>query len=338
MCIVCASVSRPVNLPGPHDPAIALTKSTAHTRAHCVITGVFPRYGIGSAEDMRRILTTVAVLALAGESLAGAPETWNAALKRGDFPAAAMLLQRAVFEPAQGARGPDSAALKQLAQLYAEGKGVERDDVLACGLVRAHAAAAARGARLTATANRAMQALVEKYCGELPVADRASAFAAMSCPRIGLDRHAPIELETGWSIQFNDRSATIVKNGQSRDQALPGDLVCRAQVLLTRHSKIEPSGRGKVRHVIEQVTVQSAWRNGTLTLDLVWQLYEIRGLELDLAAVQRWQEPGSAWPAPPVPDAITRGVSFSAAAAGTIEYTIEDTPPRTGRIELRASR
>jgi hypothetical protein len=111
--------------------------------------------------------------------------------------------------------------------------------------------------------------------------------------------------------------------------------VCRAQVLLTRHSKIEPSGRSKPRHVIEQVTVQSAWRNGTLTRDLVWQLYEVRGLELDLAAVQRWQEPGSAWPAPAVPDAIARGVSFSAAGAGTIEYTIEDTPPRYGRIETR---
>lgn len=286
---------------------------------------------------MRRILVTMAVLALAGASLAGAPDTWNAALKRGDYAAAATLLQRAVFEPAQGSRGPDTAALKQLAQLYAEGKGVSRDDVLACGLVRAHAAAA-RSARLTASASRAMQALVEKYCGELPVTDRAAAFATMSCPRIGLDRHAPIELESGWSIQFNDRSATIVRSGQSREQALPGDLLCRAQVLLTRHSKIEPSGRGKPRHVIEQVTVQSAWRNGTLTRDLVWQLYEVRGLELDLAAVQRWQEPGSAWPAPAVPEAIARGVSFSAAAAGTIEYTIEDTPPRTGRIELRASR
>jgi hypothetical protein len=102
-----------------------------------------------------------------------------------------------------------------------------------------------------------------------------------------------------------------------------------------RHSAIDTGARARPRHVVEQVTVQSAWRSGVLTRELVWQLYEVRGLELDLAAVQRWQEPGSAWPAPPVPDAIARGVSFKARGAGEIEYSIEDTPPRYGRIESR---
>jgi len=150
----------------------------------------------------------------------------------------------------------------------------------------------------------------------------------------------PITLETGWTVQFNDRSATIVRDGQTREQALPGDLVCRSQVLLLRHSAIEGSAdrRKPLRHVVEQVTVKSAWRGGDLTRELVWQLYEIRGLELDLLAVQRWQDPGSAWPAPALPEPIARGVAFRARPTGDLEYAIEDTPPRYGRIELRASR
>jgi hypothetical protein len=281
---------------------------------------------------MSRLLLTIVALVLATVSVA-ATDSWSVALKRGDYAEAATLLQRAVFEPPQTAKGADPVALKELAALYAEGKGVARDEVLACGLARAHAAAVARGTRLTAAASRATQNLVERYCGALPPADRASAFATMTCPRIGLDRHAPIELEKGWSIQFNDRSATIVRDGQVRDQALPGDLVCRAQVLLLRHSRV---GGKAARHVIEQVTAQSAWRGGVLTREIVWQLYEVRGLELDLAAVQRWQEPGSAWPAPALPDAIARRVTFSARGSDAIEYTIDDTPPRSGRIELRA--
>lgn len=287
---------------------------------------------------MRRTLLTVVAFVLAAVPVGAGPETWSAAIKRGDYAEAATLLQRAVFEPAPGARTQDAAALKQLAQMYAEGKGVGRDDVLACGLVRAHAIAVSRTPRTGVAATRAAQALVERYCSPLTATDRAAAFAAMACPRIGLERHAPIVLETGWSIQFNDRSATVVRDGQSREQALPGDLVCRAQVLLTRHSVVDSGGRSKPRHVVEQVTAQSAWRGGTLMREIVWQLYEVRGLELDLAAVQRWQEPGSAWPAPSLPDSIARGVTFTARGSSAIDYTIEDTPPRSGRIELRASR
>jgi len=79
--------------------------------------------------------------------------------------------------------------------------------------------------------------------------------------------------------------------------------------------------------------VQSAWRGGVLTRDVVWQLYEVRGLELDLAAVQRWQEPGSAWPAPSLPEALQRGVSFTIQGSGVIEYEIDDS--RRGRIDQR---
>ena len=292
---------------------------------------------MGSAPlaGMRRILLTVAAFVLASATVFARPDAWSAALKRGDVAEAATLLHRAVFEPPAGARTADAAALRQLAQFYAEGTGVETDAVLACGLIRAHAVAVSRTPRVRAAETRAAQKLVESYCGALTPADRAAAFATMTCPRIGLERHAPIELEKGWSIQFNDRSATIVRDGQVREQALPGDLICRAQVLLTRHSQIDSVGRTRPRHVVEQVTVQSAWRAGALTREIVWQLYEVRGLELDLAAVQRWQEPGSAWPVPPLPDAIARGVRFAVRGSGDIEYTIADDPPRRGTVDQR---
>jgi hypothetical protein len=281
---------------------------------------------------MTRTLSTLVVLLLATAPVSAA-DSWGTAVKRGDYATAATLLHRQVFEPERQVKTPDPAALRQLALLYAEGKGVERDAVLACGLLRAHAIATNKVKR-TAAATRATQALVERHCSPLSAAERASAFAAMTCPRIGLSRGEPIRLGRGWTIQFNDRSATITRDGQSREQALPGDLLCRSQVLLTRQSTIEKFGsHGRPRKVVEQVTVQSTWRGGVLTRDLVWQLYEVRGLELDLAAVQRWQEPGSAWPAPSVPESLLRGVSFTVQGDGVIEYEIDDA--RRGRIDQR---
>ena len=281
---------------------------------------------------MRRFLCTIALLAAGAVAASGADSSWGTAVKRGDYSTAATLLHQHVFEPERPAKTPDPAALKQLALLYAEGKGVSRDAVLACGLLRAHAVATTKLAK-SGPAARAAQALVERHCGTLSAADRAAAFAAMTCPRIGLSRGEPIKLGTGWTIQFNDRSATITHDGKTRDQALPGDLLCRSQVLLLRHSTIPGFGsRGRTRHVIEQVTVQSSRRAGVLTRDLVWQLYEVRGLELDLAAVQRWQEPGSAWPAPSLPAPLLRGVSYTV-HPDAVEYEIDET--RRGRIAQR---
>ena len=277
-------------------------------------------------------LLAAGVLPVSGAESASAASSWGTAVKRGDFATAATLLHQHVFEPERPARQPDPAALKQLALLYAEGKGVARDAVLACGLLRAHAVAATRTAK-SGPAARAAQALVERHCGALSATDRAAAFAAMTCPRIGLSRGEPIKLATGWTIQFNDRSATIRHNGKTREQALPGDLLCRSQVLLLRHSTIPGFGsRARTRHVIEQVTVQSSRRAGVLTRDLVWQLYEVRGLELDLAAVQRWQEPGSAFPAPSLPASVLRGVSYTVYGDG-VEYEIDES--RRGRIASR---
>ena len=185
--------------------------------------------------------------------------------------------------------------------------------MLACGLLRAHAAATAGSRRETAAAKRAAAALVERYCGSLPVPERAAAVAAVTCPRIGLKRGATMALEPGLAIQFNDRSATITRYGEAREQPLAGGPLCRTQVIRVRHTPLVPGSGSSagLRHLIEFVTVQSAWRNGAVQREMVWQLYEVRGLDLDLAAVQRWQEPGSAWPAPALPDPLVRGAAFT---------------------------
>lgn len=288
---------------------------------------------------MPRLLLAAAIVLATSVRVSGA-DSWKDAYQRGDYAAAATLLQRAVFEPAGNTRAVDIAALKHLALLYAEGKGVERDAVLACGLLRVHAVQATTAPRAGAAARKDAAALVERYCMPLTPAQRAAGFAAMSCPRVGMQRGARLALEPDWTIQFNDRSATIARNGETREQPLPGDLVCRSQVLLVRHSQLDAAGGRSpaARHVVELVTLQSGWRAGAIVRALIWQLYEVRGLSLDLAAVQRWEEPGSAWPAPPLPESLARGVSFALRGSGEIEYEIVDAPPRRGRIDAIAKR
>jgi hypothetical protein len=283
-----------------------------------------------------RITLLAAVIVLAtGAPVAGA-ETWTTAYKRGDYTTAATLLQRAVFEH-PGTQAADPAAIKQLGLLYGDGKGVERDPVLACGLLRAHATATKGASRGTPAANRAAAALVDRYCASLPAPQRAAAFAAVTCPRIGLKRGALMTLEPGVAIQFNDRSATIMRYGETREQPLAGGPLCRTQVIRVHHTPLAPAARSAgLRHLIEFVTVQSAWRNGAVNRETVWQLYEVRGLELDLAAVQRWQEPGSAWPPPALPDPLARGAAFTVRGS-EIDYEIPDDPPRRGTVSARRS-
>jgi hypothetical protein len=284
---------------------------------------------------MRTTLLALLIVLTGGAARAGA-DTWPAAYKRGDYKTAAILLQRAVFEH-PGARTADPAAVKQLALLYGDGRGVERDQVLACGLLRAHAAATAATIRGTA-AKRAAAALVARYCGRLEVAQRAAALAAMTCPRVGPNRGANVALEPGLAIQFNDRSATITHGDETREQPLAGGPLCRTQVAAVRHTPLAAApGSSERRHLIEFVTVQSAWRDGAVNREMVWQLYEVRGLDLDLAAVQRWQEPGSAWPAPALPDPIARGATFTVRGS-RIDYEIPDDPPRRGTVAGRRTR
>lgn len=286
---------------------------------------------------MRRLLLTVVLVVTTGVPLAAA-DTWSTAYKRGDYETAATLLHRAVFEH-PGAQAPDPAAVKQLALLYGDGKGVERDPILACGLLRAHAAATAGAPRGTAAARRAAAAIVDRYCAMLQAPQRAAAVAAATCPRIGLKRGATMTLEPGLAIQFNDRSATITRHGETREQPLAGGPLCGRQVIRVRHTPIAPApgSSAGLRHVIEFVTVQSAWRNGAVSHDMVWQLYEVRGLELDLAAVQRWREPGSAWPAPALPDPLVRGAAFTVRGSA-LDYEIPDAPPRRGTVTAQRTR
>jgi hypothetical protein len=110
-------------------------------------------HGIRTAFGMRRTLLAAILVVTTGVPLAAA-DTWTTAYKRGDYATAATLLQRAVFEH-PGTQAPDPAALKQLALLYGDGKGVERDPVLACGLLRAHADVTSGVKGPAAAANRA---------------------------------------------------------------------------------------------------------------------------------------------------------------------------------------
>jgi hypothetical protein len=50
--------------------------------------------------------------------------------------------------------------------------------------------------------------------------------------------------------------------------------------------------------------------------------------------VQRWQEPGSAWPAPALPETLAGGATFTVRGAD-VQYEIADDPPRRGTVALR---
>ena len=194
----------------------------------------------------------------------------------------------------------------------------------------------------TGPAARAAQKLVEKAAAERRRS--RGAFAAMTCPRIGLvPRRADPARASGSDgpvqrSQRHDRARRrVARAGAARRAAVP---FAGAAARGTRRIPAVGS-RARAREVVEQVTVQSvAARRRADARDLVWQLYEVRsrsGARILRRAVQRWQEPGSAWPAPSVPGAAglaRRQPSPSRAPARST--TIDD--GRRGKIDQRDSR
>ena len=154
-----------------------------------------------------------------------------------------------------------------------------------------------------------------------------------------MKRGATMALEPGLAIQFNDRSATITRYGEAREQPL-ADPLCRAQVMRVHHTPLVPAAGSPagLRHLIELVTVQSAWHNG------VGQpragLAALRGARTRAGSRGRAALAGAGLglARPALPEPLARGAVFTVRGSGDIDYEIPDTSPRRGTIVSRRAR
>ena len=261
---------------------------------------------------------------LAAWASAASAQPWRDAYDRQDYATAAALLQAEVFEhPPQGAgRYPDARAVQRLAELYAEGRGVEVDRVTACALSNLASGASVyehgeKDARTVAIGRQ-----VEAYCVPLSVAERREAMDADRClqqapaPRV-LFESAARRVELGRSV------LRITERGEEREHALGPLVRCAQQLADVRYVRVpSPKGsRARAREFVEIYAWHSTLSEGRRHRMLEWTAVELtRAAPMIRARTVLARTEGSAWPAQPLPLEFTRPVRFSMHASGDVRW------------------
>jgi hypothetical protein len=265
--------------------------------------------------------------ALAGLMLvwaaAASAQSWQEAYNRQDYPTAVAQLQAIVFEHPQGvARYPDPQAIQTLAQMYGEGRGVARDPLTACALSNLGSGAAVyrHGDRDARTI--AIQRQVEAYCVPLTAEERRSIVDADGCFQQG--PAATVLLTSGTRrIEVRHSHLTVVERGRTREHGLRPLLRCAQQVPMVRYVRV-PAPRGSkvgAREFVEIYSWHSASNDGQRVRTLEWSAIELTSQSAVLRARSVLErEVGSTWPARPVPDAFSRGATFSMHRSGDVRW------------------
>ena len=278
------------------------------------------------APDRSMLIKTpgAAVLMLAWAT-AVAAQSWQDAYDRQDYPTAAAQLQSIVFEHPQGlSRYPDPQAIERLAQMYAEGRGVAKDQLTACALSNLGSGAAVylHGERDARTI--AIQRQVDTYCVPLTAQERRFIVESDGCLQQG---PAPAVLLASGTrrIEVSQLRLTVVERGRPREFALRPLVRCAQQVPVVRYVRVVAPRGSKVgaREFVEIYSWHSTTTGGRRTRTLEWSAVELTPQSPVLRArtvVERGV--GSTWPARSVPEAISAGAKFSMHKSGDVRWRL----------------
>jgi len=266
----------------------------------------------------------VAGLVLVWAATASA-QSWQEAYDRQDYPTAAAQLQTIVFEHSHGAsRYPDPEAIQKLAQMYAEGRGVAKDQLTACALSNLGSGAAVyrHGERDARTI--AIQRQVDAYCVPLTAEERRRIVEADGCFQQGPAPAVLLASETR-RIEVGHTRLTIVDRGRSREYGLRPLIRCAQQVPVVRYVRVAAPRGSKIaaREFVEIYSWHSATNDGQRTRTLEWSAIELTPKSAVLRARTVLERgAGSTWPARPVPDAFLRGATFSMHKSGDVRWQL----------------
>lgn len=272
---------------------------------------------------MHSRITVAAGLMLSWAGVASA-QPWQEAYDRQDYATAAPLLQTIVFEhsPQGASRYPDVRAIQALAQMYAEGHGVDRDALTACALSNLGSGAAVyrHGERDPRTV--AIQRQVEAYCVPLSPAERREAMQPQGCLQQGPPPRV-LFVSGARRIELGRSQLTVVDRGRTREFALAPLVRCAQQIAEVRHVRVPaPKGSGlTAREFVQIYSWHSTLNEGRRVRTLEWSAIELtpRAASLRARTVLEHGE-GSAWPARSVPEELARGATFSMHRSGDVRW------------------
>jgi hypothetical protein len=210
-----------------------------------------------------RCVLPVALLCLL--SGGASAQTWQEAVKKGDYQTAAALLQPLAVQSLLDVNWKDPEPARQLAVMYQQGLGVSKDPVLACGLARKFSSIVtlqpgqintiddfnASQARL-----KAAETFARIYCTSLSAADSESA-DRIACLTFGMPDEV---LTVGTEALRVDRAGIRLASDDSRRSEIPTN--CPQLIARVLARSMEPPADAvsdvKPRHFVEVL----AWQAG----------------------------------------------------------------------------
>lgn len=285
-----------------------------------------------------RSAAVVVIACLFASSGGLAAQSWKEAYARGDYQKAADLLHPVVVEQALNQDADDPTAIRQLAEMYAAGRGVRFDPIAACELALMSQTAASRASHRLLPDLRAYDRsllddarLLAARCDGLAERDRIAAHRSAGCFAFGMpEMTLMLDEELVWIGRGGVRLA------QEVDEKIDGFVNCPQIVARVRALSLHPPPN-KVqgiagRHFVELLAWRARDKKGSsLAYVLNLQLYELQHHTFHLVQLH---ELGSSlvWPDPVLPREIEDGLVFAMTESGAVRWQLTGASPRSGEV------
>lgn len=278
----------------------------------------------------------LALLVFCALPVSASAQPWAYAYAAGNYEKAADLLQQIVVK---SSRDPFSAApepYRQLAQMYADGRGVPRDAIAACSLARmaGHATMMTAPARHSGDISAYEAAIqdsdqfIRSQCDPLTHHDQLAADASTGCLALGM----PEETATmaGRSVRIGRHGISFAENNEERWELDS----CPQLVAHVRTTSLAPPddaapGVGP-RHFIEIFSWAVGTKEHQLAYVLRWNVYEVTDKRIHFFPTGHEFFTRSSWPGRGLPVEVEKGLSFDMIRSGHVRWKLDGAPPKRG--------
>jgi hypothetical protein len=230
-----------------------------------------------------------------------------------------------------------------LALLYAQGRGVARDEVVACSLAQQYAGVMHMRPPHIVTVEdvKAYQQSLEDatrftrgLCDPLTERQKVAAGIGQGCFGFGL---------VEGTLMLGDRAVSVDRAGPrlngSGDETVANNLWCPQLVARLEARTLEPPPDAapgvRARHFIELLS----WDAGRMPDDtttryvLVWKMFELQGKTLQPVVMEQFDSVSS-WPKSPMPPDFDARLHVEMIRSGHIRWRLDGAPPKRGWIML----
>ena len=279
----------------------------------------------------------LAVMLLSVVPAGASAQAWSDPYKAGNYDKAAELLQQTVIESMQDMlQSTPPEPYRHLALMYADGRGVSRNEMTACTLAQMAGFATMRtapnryGADIPAydAAIKDSEEFTRTHCEPLAEDDRLTAGRSMGCFAFGMPEETAIL--GGRSVRIGRRGIALAESNEE-----PWELFgCPQLVARVRTTSLAPPADAApgvgARHFVEVFSWTVGKRDGSPLYVLRWDVYEVADKRIHFFVTGDEFVTRSSWPGRGLPVEVEKGLTLEMIRSGHVRWKLEGSPPKRG--------